>query len=94
MAVLTLLRYRLPWWPLHPVGFIVTTTSLLHEITAILIVWLFKAMVMRVGGVQLYRYFRPLFFGIIVGRATGVLVSFLVDLIWFPGGGHGVHGWS
>ncbi|MCY3766773.1 MAG: hypothetical protein OXH06_15240 [Gemmatimonadetes bacterium] len=94
MAAFTLLRYRLPWWPLHPVGFIVTTTSLLHEITAILIVWLFKAIVMRVGGVQLYRYFLPLFFGIIVGRATGVLVSFIVDLIWFPGGGHHVHGWA
>lgn len=94
MALFTTLRYRLPWWPIHPVGFIVTTTSLLHEITAILIVWMFKAIVMRVGGVQMYRRFRPLFFGIIVGRATGVFVSFLVDLIWFPGGGHGVHGWA
>ena len=27
------------------------------------------------------------FFGIIAGRATGVLISFVVDLIWFPGGG-------
>jgi len=36
----------------------------------------------------------PLFFGIIVGRSTGVLLSFIVDLIWFPGGGHSVHGWS
>lgn len=93
MVVLTSLRYRLPWWPLHPVGFIVTTTSLLHEITAILVVWAFKASVMRVGGVQLYRRFRPLFFGIIVGRATGVLVSFVVGLVWFHGGGHYVHGW-
>jgi hypothetical protein len=94
MVIFTTLRYRLPWWPLHPVGFIVTTTSLLHEITAILIVWMFKAIVMRAGGVQMYRKFRPLFFGIIVGRATGVFISFIVDLIWFPGGGHGVHGWA
>jgi len=94
MAVLTMLRYRLPWWPLHPVGFIITTTSILHEITSILIVWIFKAIVMRVGGVTMYRRFRPVFFGIIVGRAAGVLVSFLVDLIFFPGGGHWVHGWA
>ncbi|MDA0748335.1 MAG: hypothetical protein O2954_17600, partial [bacterium] len=94
MVLLTTLRYRFPAWPLHPVGFIVTTTSLLHEITSILVVWTFKAIVMRIGGVQMYRRFRPVFFGIIVGRGAGVLVSFLIDLIWFPGGGHGVHGWS
>ena len=93
-AILTALRYRLPWWPIHPVGFIITTTSILHEITSLIIVWLFKAIVIRVGGVSLYEKYRPLFFGIIAGRATGVLVSFVVDLIWFPGGGHGVHGWA
>ena len=93
MIGLTTLRYRLPWWPLHPVGFIVTTTSLLHEITTILIVWMFKAIAMRVGGVAMYRRFRPLFFGIIIGRGTGVLISFIIDFVWFPGGGHGVHGW-
>ncbi len=94
MVIFTALRYRLPWWPIHPVGFIITTTSILHEISALLLVWMFKAIVMRVGGVRLYRHFRPLFFGIIVGRATGVLISTIVDLVWFPGGGHGVHGWA
>jgi len=94
MITLTALRYRFPGWPIHPVGFIITTTSILHEITSLFIVWMFKAIVMRVGGAQLYRRFRPLFFGIVVGRAAGVLVSFIIDWIWFPGGGHGVHGWS
>ncbi len=94
MAGLTLLRYRLPWWPLHPVGFIITTTSILHVITSLFIVWMFKAIVVRVGGVSLFRKFRPLFFGLIVGRSTGVLVSFVVDLIFFPGSGHSVHGWA
>lgn len=94
MVLITGLRYRLPWWPLHPVGFIITTTSLLHEITSIMLVWAFKAIAMRAGGVSMYRRFRPLFFGIIIGRATGVLISFIIDFIWFPGGGHGVHGWS
>ncbi len=94
IVIFTALRYRLPRWPIHPVGFIVTTTSILHEITSLFIVWMFKAIVMRVGGVRLYRKFCPLFFGIIVGRAAGVLVSFIVDLVWFPGSGHGVHGWA
>ena len=94
MGILTALRYRLPWWPLHPVGFIITTTSILHVVTSLFIVWMFKAIALRVGGVLLYRKFIPLFLGIIVGRTTGVFVSFIVDLIWFPGAGHSVHGWA
>ena len=94
IAGLSLLRYRLPWWPLHPVGLVVANTSLHHVVTSVLIVWIFKAVIMRIGGVLLYRRLCPLFFGIIVGRGVGVLISFLVDLIWFPGGGHSVHGWS
>ena len=49
---------------------------------------------MRIGGVGLYRRLYPFFFGLVVGRAAGVLVSFIIDLIWFPGAGHHVHGWA
>lgn len=94
IAAISMLRYRLPWWPIHPVGLVVANTSLHHVVSSVFIVWLVKSIIMRVGGVLLFRRLAPLFFGIIVGRATGVLLSFIVDLIWFPGGGHGVHGWS
>jgi len=93
VALLMLMRYRFPAWPFHPVGFIVATTSILHEILSLFIVWSFKAIVTRVGGVALYRRFRPLFIGIIVGRAFGVTLSFVVDTLFFPGQGHYVHGW-
>jgi hypothetical protein len=94
IAAISMLRYRVPWWPLHPVGLVVANTSLHHVVTSVLIVWVVKSVIMRVGGVLLFRRVAPLFFGIIVGRSTGVLLSFIVDLIWFPGGGHSVHGWS
>jgi hypothetical protein len=94
IAAISILRYRLPWWPIHPVGLVVANTSLHHVVTSVFIVWVVKSVIMRVGGVLLFRRLAPLFFGIIVGRATGVLLSFIVDLIWFPGGGHSVHGWS
>jgi predicted membrane protein len=93
VSLLMLLRYRFPGWPFHPVGFIVATTSILHVILSLFLVWCFKAIVMRVGGVALYRKFRPLFIGIILGRVFGVTLSFLIDYFFFPGQGHYVHGW-
>jgi hypothetical protein len=92
-AFLMFMRYRFPAWPFHPVGFIVATTSILHVILSLFLVWCFKAIVMRVGGVALYRKFRPLFIGIIMGRVFGVTLSFVIDWIFFPGQGHYVHGW-
>jgi len=94
LMALTGLRYRLPRWPIHPIGFVVSTTSIRLQFTSILLVWTFKAIIMRIGGVGLYRRLYPLFFGLVVGRAAGVLFSFIIDLIWFPGAGHGVHGWA
>ena len=93
MVALTALRYRFPGWPLHPVGFIITTTCILHEILSLFIVWMFKSIVMRVGGAQLYRRLRPFFFGMVIGRVAGVLLSSIIDWIWFYGSGHAVHGW-
>ena len=93
VSLLMFMRYRFPAWPFHPVGFIVSTTSILHEILSLVLVWAFKIIIMRVGGVALYRRFRPLFIGIIVGRAFGVVLSFVIDVIFFPGQGHSVHGW-
>ena len=46
------------------------------------------------GRVSLYEKYRPLFFWDYCRQGDRVLVSFVVDLIWFPGGGHGVHGWA
>jgi hypothetical protein len=43
--------------------------------------------------VTMYRKFRPFFLGLIAGKALGLMVSAVIDLIWFPGAGHGVHGW-
>ena len=94
MSGLMALRYRFPLFPIHPIGFIVTTTPLLHEITSIFIVWAYKFITLRIGGAMLFNRYRPLFFGLIVGRGMGVLLSFLIDLVFFHGGGHGVHGWA
>jgi len=96
MLLLTLAYYRLTWWPLHPLGFPMYSTWNI-EITAltIFLVWLIKSLILRIGGLQLYERTKPFFIGIPVGYALGVTISFVVDLIWFPGVGnaHRLHEW-
>ena len=92
MALLTFLRYRFPWWPVHPIGLALSPTFVMHRIGwTLFIVWGVKAMIMKIGGVMLYRRFRPFVVGLLVGWALGVTLLFGVDAIWFSGGGHRIH---
>ena len=97
-AVATLLlgtlRLRFPWWPLHPVGFTVGYVYPVR-VTAftVFLVWAFKSLVLRVGGIGLYRNLQPFFLGLLIGYTLGVGVSTLADAIWFPGDGRMVHTW-
>ncbi len=94
MSALTLLKYRLPWWPLHPVGFAIAGISYVHFSTfSVFIAWAIKFVILRIGGAALYRRYRPFFLGILVGYTAGVAVSIFVDVVWFPGAGHGIHGY-
>ena len=93
-AFLIWAHHRLHFWPLHPVGFgIVTTYAADMAFLSILIVWIIKSVVLRLGGVSLYRRGQPLFIGMLAGYALGVFLTFLVDAAWFPGAGHVVDGW-
>jgi hypothetical protein len=94
MAVLTLLKYRLSWWPIHPIGFPIAGVSYVYWTTfSVFIAWMIKAIILRVGGAVLYRRYRPFFLGVLTGYATGVALSVLIDVIWFPGAGHYIHGY-
>ena len=72
---------------------VVPLTHAIHSIFTVFLAWGIKVVLMRIGGVALYRRVRPLFLGLLVGYAMGILVSFLVDQVWFPGQGHGTHSW-
>ncbi len=91
-AVLTLLTYRVPWWPLHPIGFTVAFAYPVR-VTAysVFLAWLTKTVVLRVGGISLYRRSQAVVLGMLVGYVLGVAISFLVDVIFFYGQGHSVH---
>ncbi len=92
--LLVLAHHRLYWWPIHPIGFgIALTVSVNNGILSILLVWLAKSLLLRLGGVNLYRSGQPFVIGMLSVYVIGVLLSFFVDLIWFPGNGHPIHGW-
>ena len=95
-AVLSILRTRLAWWPLHPMGLLFQFSWFVGLYTlTIFITWLIKFIVLRFGGILLYRRTKPFFYGLIVGFVFALGISFLTDLIWFPGlgQGHYVHGY-
>ncbi|MDA0748841.1 MAG: hypothetical protein O2954_20170, partial [bacterium] len=91
---LGLLRLRFPWWPLHPVGFTVGYVYPVR-VTAftVFLVWAFKSLVLRLGGITLYRRIQPFFLGLLIGYTLAVGLSTLTDAIWFPGNGRMVHTW-
>jgi ABC-type Co2+ transport system permease subunit len=94
MAVLTVLRSRLTWWRLHPIGFAMSAMiNTEHLALPLFIAWSIKSTMLKVGGVQLYRRGSAFFIGLIVGYVAGVCLCSVVDSIWFPGQGHSVHGW-
>lgn len=93
MAVLMALRTRLPWWPLHPVGFAISSSYPIRDSAmGIFTVWLIKALLLRLGGVALYRRAIPLFLGLLVGYLLGIGLGVLLDALFFPGAGHQLHG--
>ncbi|MCZ6636003.1 MAG: hypothetical protein O7G87_21610 [bacterium] len=94
MGLLTALHYRFRWWPLHPIGLVLSASDN-HKsmVLPVFIAWATKAILMRVGGIALYRRSKPLFLGLMVGYTLGVIYSFAIDAIWFPGQGHHVHAW-
>lgn len=49
--------------------------------------------ILRYGGITAYRMGKPLFFGLGVGYVMGVVLSGIIDVIWFPGEIHVVHDW-
>ena len=94
MALLIFMRNRFAWWTLHPIGLVLSAAdNNASLVMPVFIAWALKTILMRVGGVTLYRRTKPLFLGLLVGYTFGVTWSFVVDAIWFPGHGHAVSGW-
>ncbi|MBI4552671.1 MAG: hypothetical protein HY710_10440 [Candidatus Latescibacteria bacterium] len=82
-------RYLFVWWPLSPIGFVIAAGGPVRGgFLSILLAWLVKVIILRVGGVRLYRETQPLILGILIGHVAGAALSIVVDVLWFPGAAH------
>ena len=70
-ALLLVARARLPWWPFHPIGYAISGSWSMNLVwMPLLIAWIIKAVLLRYGGVRLYRGAMPLFLGVILGQCV------------------------
>ena len=80
MAALMLARQQLLWWPLHPLGFAVSSISLTNYISfSVFLAWLFKTIILKYGGPTLFHRARPFFLGLILGQFTVAGVWLIID---------------
>jgi hypothetical protein len=84
VAVMTFLvagYHHFIWWPLHPIGYLTTYTSAMQILWfGFFTGWLCNALVLRYGGVALFREVRRLFIGLIVGDIFMAIVWLIVGI--------------
>jgi hypothetical protein len=81
-VALTHLSHHFAWWPLHPLGFVVSSSFTMYAVyLAFLIAWLVKTIVLRWGGHSAYRACVPFFIGLMVGHYAGRAVSLTISML-------------
>jgi len=76
------LRLRFPWWPFHPVGYIMSNSlPVAQGLFPFFIAWIVKVLVTRYGGLRLYRATLPLAIGLIVGDLLNTSVWNVINLV-------------
>ncbi|HSV73478.1 MAG TPA: DUF6785 family protein [Chthonomonadales bacterium] len=88
-TLLMLLRAQFTWWVFHPVGYAIANTPTMNQVwLPFFIAWITKVVVLRYGGMSLYRRSLPFFFGVIVGDFVSggltTLVACLTGITAYP----------
>jgi hypothetical protein len=77
-------RLRLPWWPLHPVAFLVWGIYPITQFSfSFLLGWLVKVGVMKAGGAKAYHDVKPLMVGLIGGEIIASLLWIIVGTVYY-----------
>lgn len=80
MWLLMLARQRFLWWPVHPLGFLISFQWMARTIWfGVFLAWLIKSSVLKYGGPRMYRSTRPFFLGLILGEAVIAGLWLIVD---------------
>jgi cell division protein FtsX len=83
-GLLVLAQYRLHWWPLHPIGFIIGAGWLTSQIWfSVLVAWTVKVVILKYGGGRAFNAGKPFFLGLILGEAC--IAGFWLVVDWLAG---------
>jgi len=86
VGLLWWLRRRFPFWPLHPAGYAIASSTWTVSMLwfSILISWFIKKTILQFGGIRLYRKVFPFFLGLLLGEylvgGTWVVIGVLFDI--------------
>ncbi|MFC1717028.1 DUF6785 family protein [Candidatus Poribacteria bacterium] len=76
---LQIMRMRFLWWPLHPVGYLISSwTTFAGLWFSIFISWTIKFLLLRYRGVRGYRQAVPFFLGLVLGD---VMVTSIISIL-------------
>lgn len=69
MFFLFFMRYRFFWWPLHPIGYVSAPGEwpMNNLWFSMLLGWLVKMVILKYGGLRMYRKARPVLLGLVLG---------------------------
>jgi hypothetical protein len=69
VLLLVWLQSSFVWWPLSPYGFLMGGTYMVNHMmwSSTFVGWLAATIVLRYGGLRLFRELRPLFLGLVLG---------------------------
>jgi hypothetical protein len=79
-AILMVARSRLAWFPLHPLGFLISLTWAMEQLWfSIFLGWMCKVLITRFGGLDGYRKTTPFFLGLALGDIIMILFWIMID---------------
>lgn len=74
--LLSFLRTKFIWFPLHPAGYVLANTGTLYWLWCpFLIAWLCKVIITKYGGIKGYRAALPFFLGLVLG-------DYIISSLW------------
>lgn len=84
VLLLSVLRLRFTWWPIHPVFLLVWGTWPMARLSqSFFLGWLIKVIITRLGGGSAYRATKPLMIGVIAGDLLGAGIWELYGWIYY-----------
>ena len=78
------LRLRVPWWPIHPILFVVWGTyAVACFYFSFLLGWAVKCAVVGIGGAKSYGSVKPLMIGLVSGEVLAILFWTVVGAVYY-----------